>query len=626
MNGFRSTLIEKPELNDLNNWPMHVDTATMSSKNRAKFIRNVEIIKYFQQGVSVKKTAMTHNVSPSMVYYLLNRALGTYDGEPPALYKGLIPNLIQHEKQRQSPMPTLADGRGSVFAFKALLKKYPDIEVELQAKIKASYRGTATSENLTPNILHKTFLSLLIQFGVPKDHYPYTTQSLAYQSVRRYFHDYLSELRCPESRPWRESISKRSDMAFEEIQIDEQHFDCETAIEFEIFGRRTLVRVKRFWIVMATDCSTGCILAFHFSINLRCSQWDIMNVLKQIHYPKPKLTIQTPSLSYPEGPNLNDLKAWLPRVQIGVISLDNDMAHFGNNCIQYAHDQQACLHYGHPENPNAREQIERLFLMINTVTHRHRSTTGSHSHDPIKESKRLKKKPPKVNVQTLLEMMSIQIAEYNQKPQARLGGICPVEKLKELIQHQYYCMRPPQAPQSQLVKDPKLRKLHFSKTKKQHPWVNFYGVRYTVMDWSKSVNTTTTVSIEFDPQDIRKIKAYLPNGDFIAELIVPRMWRRYAHGIVTRKRIIKTTKNLLFASGDAFTEYFTILQKNFHKPSVQLEMVRLGFENSQSRELVLDMVKTDDLSEVGFSSNSYEQSANYISSQIRMPWEQVKIS
>lgn len=516
MNGFRSTLINYPELNDLNNWPMHVDTANMSSQNRAKFLRNVEIIKSYQQGMSVRITAKNHNVSPSMVYYLLNRALGTRDSEYPALYKGLIPNLIQQEKTRQSPTPTLANRRGTVYAFKALLKEYPEINVEMQAKIKASYRGAATSENLNPKILHDFFLSLLKQMGVPKDHYPYTTKSLAYQSVRRYFHDYQSELRSPKSSHWRDSISQRSDMAFEKIQIDEQYLDCETSIEFEIFGNRVLVRIKRFWLVMATDCSTGCILGFHVSINRRCSQWDIINVLKQIHYPKPQLVLQTPYLSYPQGPNLYELKTWLPRVQIGQISLDNDMSHFGNNCIQYAHDQQACLHYGHPATPNVRDQIERLFNMINAVSHRSRSTTGSNSHDPIKESKRLKKKPPTLNVITLQEMLSIQIANYNLTPQARLGGVSPVEKLKELIQH-YYCMRPPQAPHSPLIKDPKLRKLHFSTTKKQHPWVNFYGVRYTVMDWSQPVHSTTDVSIEFDPEDIRKIKAYLPSGDFIAE-------------------------------------------------------------------------------------------------------------
>ncbi len=138
--------------------------------------------------MAFKKIAHEHHLTASAVSKLMTRCLGGEYTTPPPLTKGLIPYQRIKLNTRKTPLSTILEPKGPQNSFFELLNQVPNIRFNLDRMLKASHSDKPYAQNITPAILHGEFKRVLAEENWPMDRYPYTEESLAYESVRRYYH------------------------------------------------------------------------------------------------------------------------------------------------------------------------------------------------------------------------------------------------------------------------------------------------------------------------------------------------------------------------------------------------------------------------------------------------------
>lgn len=230
---WRERLNAEPQWVDLQNWPI-IDNDQVPRSVRQHFMRNRRIVAAVLEGAQVKAVAGHFGLTPGRVSQLLDRCLGGDASAPPALTVGLLPGHNLKVRQRSSDLPTLAHTHGEACAFQALLDTAPGLRHELDRMILAKLRDDPGAQRLTPSAFHGAFKRVLAEAHWPRDRYPYTTATLAYESVRRYLHTRRAELereslqrRQRRTEPTRALESAPIHRALQRVQIDAHRLDIE---------------------------------------------------------------------------------------------------------------------------------------------------------------------------------------------------------------------------------------------------------------------------------------------------------------------------------------------------------------------------------------------------------------
>jgi hypothetical protein len=109
----------------------------------------------------------------------------------------------------------------------------------------------------------------------------------------------------------------------------------------------------------------------------------------------------------------------------------------------------------------------------------------------------------------------------------------------------------------------------------RRPFINFAYVRYRGECLSALTAETKKILIRYDRRDVRYVKAYTPNGEYLGSLKAPKTWLRFAHSLSTRKKIFKEMKTWKRHHDDPFAEYFHRLATESHIPKNALALVRI---------------------------------------------------
>ncbi len=606
------------EYRDFSNWP-YVETNVLPSSKRHQYTRNRQIIAKVLDGHSLKSLSLEFNLDASTISYLLKRALGGEKDEMPELTTALIPGALVKSGKRKKPLSQCSNKRGARGSFQYLLRTVPGLSDHLEKMLTNYVEKKAYGQNLTPNIFHKEFLRLLHDANWSETTYPFDRDNLAYESCRKYFHKRVLELSVVTKKPSREIISKTIPLtAYEEIQIDAQTTDLNTSIYIEVNGIFHSLRLSRLSLYLVKDVATDCNLAYQLCFTKDPNQADVLEAIAGIHKLWKPLELKTPGLIYAEGACLpSAINDNFQNITVNMIRMDNALCHLAHSIRDHVcYKLNTALNFGLPGKPKGRGFIEHGIDVIGQHNHRFASTTGSKPNSPIKETKKNSKKPPVITLNALEEILSVLITEHNIKPQDRLGGMSPLQLMKEHLAQRYlnYSYALTSAPISYHLRQKEVN-VKLIKSESRRPHINFEGLRYTGDCLTSKEVLEKKAIIEYDDTDIRHLTVISLKGKILGTVHAPRTWQSHPHSIRTRKRMLKITKNLRLLGKDPLAGYFNYLLENKELPKIATELIRVTREFGNVTLGIND--KSNDT-----QNDEGEQETRYLKSGLHLipPW------
>lgn len=580
---WRQRLEQQPSLLVFREWPV-IDALSIPAAKRRQFLRNQQIVAQVLANRPLKATARDHQVSPPFVTYLLNRALGGEEAELPALTRALVPGEPLGGGRRRKALSTLADPGGNTCSFRHLLAVVPGLQAYLDKLLRLSVKRTRHGQNLRVDTFHKAFLRYLRQANWPADTYPFTVASQAYESLRRYFHQRTEELSLP--REPSRVIAPRSTPVtlFEEIQVDEHTVDCHGSVVLVLNDHWEPLRLSRISLIAAREMATGGVLGAILVLSGAPCRDDVLALFAAFTRPWVPLPLTTPGLAYPPGAAMpTALGEDFQRPAYGIIRFDNAMVHRALEVRDYVCDQLgATLNLGIPKYPLARVLIESAFKDLNLDVHRFPSTTGSYPTDPLKEPAHHAKKPPVVSLKVLEETILVHMAAINQRVLGNLGAVSPIDVMREQMANHWVPLRPTCALDNT---DPQVGScwlpVHYSIRERRRPWVNFGYLRYDAPGVLPPALARQKIRVEYRRTDVRHLKAYTAQGEYLGILNAPKAWLRFPHSLPTRRLIMKLVKAAHLNTEDLLGGYFDHLLQHRKLPSKALELLRVVREYGQ---------------------------------------------
>ncbi len=574
-----------PTLANIEKWPS-IDIRALPKEKRKGYLFNLKIVSKALSGEHTLETiANENNTTRSRISKLLNKCLGGKVEDEPLLSKGLIPYRRSKRGKRITPLPTIENPSGANFAFRRLLDEVPGLVDRLDGLIKAEISDKKYKQNLRAEWVHEFFIKCLENAHWPTNTYPYTETSLGYEALRRYYVERKAYLLQNKSRslPRRKISSTLMKTAFmEEVQLDEQVYDLFSSVHIDMDGDMKPIPLARVSLVLARDVATTAILAYILSLGKTPSHDDILNCLHDIRKCWEPKTLLTPGLEYTPGSGLPS--AIVPQarcVMMGELKLDNAFVHKSNIVRNHLTQTECCtFNLGLPANPLSRNWIEYAFKLANEYSHRFASTTGSHSQDPKRQSRKNAKQSAIVSLRILEECLDVVLAHFNIEPKSHLGGLSPVD----LIRYQVENIPLPMHFENTLCKltsndQSEIVTVRWDSISRGLPHINFYKVKYKSRD-IPPIYINKKINIIFDRDDIRLIKAYSLEGSYLGEFRAPRSWIRFKHSLKTRRKINKYTEKIKKTIRDPLTSYFYYLYDNRKSPELALELVRVYREFS----------------------------------------------
>lgn len=593
---WRQRLQQQPRLREFAHWPV-IPVDSVPRSRRKRFLRNQRIVAQVLNHTAHSTIARWHNVSPGRISQLLDRCLGGDEDAPPALTQALIPFQTVVDKQRAQPLPTMANQQGHACAFKALLKEVPGLRKGLDEMLLASLKDAAYAQRPTPEAFHGEFKRILTEAHWPRDQYPYTTDSHAYESVRRYLGRRSAELY--QAKQLRQQptarnlgvISKRY-RALRAIQIDEHVLDLRGRVHLQLNDELIPLPIARANVLVAVDVDTDTVLGFHLAPTEHPNQQDLLTLINNCLQPWQPMELLTPGLSYAPGAAFpSGLDGAFP-ISFGTVQLDNALMHRAQSVIDLLCEQYGVtLSYSPPGMPKIRQLVESVFDYINRkCSHRVDSTTGSYPTDPNKESRKNQKKPPIITFRTIEEALSVILSENNITPKAALGAVAPLD----LFQHHcatHFVRFVPKwlSAQWQPLIGSAVVTLHWYKYEKRQPHATFLYERYQGPGLLRIASEAKQIRVVYDYRDIRTLRAFTLDGEDLGEVYVSKPWRRFPHSPATRRWIHKNTKRYHLNSRDPLASYFRLLLENKGKTAMALSLLRVycEFTGGQSDRLML---------------------------------------
>ena len=577
---WRQRLKIEPDLKDISNWP-HIDFYNLKVAKRKSYNRNHKILMRSLSEMKLSEVAKLACVDPSFVTYLLNRCLGGNEGHRPALTAGLVPSMRIRKSTRSIKLSENCDS-GAQGAFQMILREYPAIKERLDQLLIDFIKRSNTAENITPGRFHREFIRLLEEINWPKNRYPFDTNSRAYETCRKYYKQRLSELRLPKpSKHKHRVIVPKAKYAYEEVQIDAWLVDLTTSLDVVLDDRLIPIKVARFMVYVATDVATGCNLSYHIALTAHPTKEDILSVIEKIHLPWKARKLRTKGVRYLPGAGFpSALDEIYQYAGIGMIRLDNALAHHANAIRDFVCNRLGCtLNLGIPGQPKARGAVEYVFKQLSELALRFASATGNHPKHPLKETKKNASSPPKLKLHEFEDILDVTLSSYNSSNRQIAGGNTPLNLVRYQMETCFLALiyDGSDGNRSPFIRS-EIKNIVFLQNEQRAPFIRFESFRYNGQCLRETNLLGKEIKIEYDPRDIRTVRAYELDGKFVGEIKAPMTQQHFPLSIQTLKLMRKRTVGSSGLVASTVDEYFVELSKNLKSPKSNLELARLARE------------------------------------------------
>lgn len=199
--------------------------------------------------------------------------------------------------------------------------------------------------------------------------------------------------------------------------------------------------------------------------------------------------------------------------------------------------------------PVRRPIIERFFRTLEqNGFHRLPSTTGSNTKDPKRKNSEENAIKYRITAEHLEELTDVLIAEYNACPHEGNNNLSPLEVFEQRVARGMTILQLPEEKRNEITffSLKVTRRVNGSDKEGRRPYINYEGVRYTNEVLNRSPHLTNkTLELLINTDDLRVIKAFLPDGSELGNLSAIGKWGITPHDLRTRKAINKLKNNRL---------------------------------------------------------------------------------
>jgi putative transposase len=509
-------------------------------------------------------------------------------------FRALLPfkHLKQYERGALVQRRTLDEKSGCSGALLQLFDLHPNVRETVDNLYLKQRKKDLVHESRIPlKSIHKRFLDICRAEGVMSEQYPFCVKNLGRIALFRY----LQRLESTQqqlaaaarfgkaaARKLRASASAGQDSVitypYQQVQCDGHRIDLMCVIDVPSPHGGVEKRVlSRFWILCIIDVLTRAILGYWLCLRREYNANDVLRCIKNSIVPwKPK-TFTIPNLRYPSTAGFPS--GVIPKAEYALwddLLYDNAKANLSDRTRQKLLDLVGCeINAGQIENPDRRAIIERFFRTLEeNGYHRIPSTTGSKPSDPRRQKPEQTAVALNIKFEHLQELTDVVIARYNGTPHSALGGRSPLEQLRYFTDRDDFLLRTvPERNRNDLTlfNFNTTRVVRGNVEKGTAPYIEYLGVRYRS---EVLVRTPELIGVRLDlsinPDDLRSITTYLPDGSELGLLIAHGFWGRTPHTIEMRDGILDLKNRQLISyteDQDAIHIYMDHLEAEKRKGS-----------------------------------------------------------
>ncbi len=554
----RNALDEKQR--DVSTWPtVHVDQ--LSTRERKRVQKYQQAIGRYLAGSKVKDICKVNGISSSELRRMIKRGLELHDDGRIWGFRALISHVHQKGYQRvQAVPPAKGDSKaGRSGALMQLFDRFPQLQEVVHTHFLKKHSSEHVHESrISLKSTHKRYIDACRSLRLGPSDYPLNQKYLGYGALARYLKRLLKTPAAIRARYGEgvarklgtdggESSPPRLLRPFQLMEFDAHRIDliCTILVPSPLGGFER-VPIERLWILTMLDVATRVIPGYVMSLRREYNQDDVLRCVKNAITPWQRMTLTIDGLSYPSGGCFpSDTYPDLQWVVWDEFKWDNAKAHLAKKTLDKLCTTVGCApNPGPVRDPNRRPFIERWFHTFEeNGFSRLPSTTGSHPKDPRRKDPEKAALKYEISLEEIEQLISVMIAEYNNDPHSGIGNRPPLEHLGMLLLDDDVKQRIRKLPE---IKRHNLPLLHFETTrivrgdltKGRRPYIEFEGVRYTSAVLARSPELVgKTLRLLVDPDDVRLVKAFLPNAAELGFLTGHGMWGWTPHTLEMRKAI-----------------------------------------------------------------------------------------
>jgi hypothetical protein len=556
---------------DISKWPS-VRIESLIEKDQDSFRRRKKAIHMYFENRTHKEIKAETGINRGQFSRLLKKCLQFDDNGVLWGFRALIP--YKHIKSYERNFLPKSTDESKVGAFQLLLNTYPSLRDYIDKLILKNNNRDPFSKNIKTNYIHKKFIQKCRELNIKAPNYPFNTEQLGKRSLYSYANNLLTN---KSSSNWDENdiisplIVKRP---FERVQFDGHKIDLALALVIKTPEDIEIVRViNRIWILTIMDVATRSILGYHISLNKEYSSTDVLKCLKNAIAPMHHKEFTITGLKYPENGGFPS--RIIPETQWAKwdeLYLDNAKANLAELVRSKLKYVVGCtMNAGQVKKPLRRVFVERFYgLLEENGFHRLINTTGNSPSDSRRNDAEKMAVKYRITPDHIEEIAEVLIAEYNGTPHEGLSFQTPLEIMNEKIRNNPLVINYISSDSRSEVSFLSLhaqRKINGNLVEKRKPYIEYENVRYTNSILSRSYGLIgEKLDLIVNTDDIRIIRAFLPDGAELGTLKAMGKWGLTPHSLKIRKEIFSLRKRKLIyftSSEDAIDVYEKYLKNEF---------------------------------------------------------------
>ncbi|MBP1991190.1 hypothetical protein [Paenibacillus eucommiae] len=558
----RQKLIENPnilpEQLHIDLWPS-VDTLCLNGFDRKIFdLRKKAMKLYFENALTQKEIHEITGIEPRNLRRLVHRCLALNPNGVIWGFRALIPQKKIKEYTKLKSNKGL-NNKAKTGEFTLLLKKYPNIEEKIVSLYLGRLNKEARDPVMRPKNIYRHFINSCKEQAIAMNEYPFNTEDQGYRSLQRY----LKKVRDTHfgkasERYGTDSAQKAQNSGIGEqnepqiirpyqiVQFDGHRIDAVFAIKLQTLAGDVIWTVtERVWILAFLDVATRNVLGKYISLNKEYTAADVMICARNAIVPKTKLNLTIPGLTYHDtGGYPSEVFKEAEWATWEACSLDNAKSNLSKLVKDRMHNLIRCnTNPGPVAKPMRRPYIERFFQTLEeNGFHRSPSTTGSHFKDPRRNEPDKKAIQFYISLEHLEQLSDVLISNYNGMPHYGLDNLSPLQAMEQRLERGMLPKVMSENLRSELsfLQINTSRKISGNIESGKRPHIYYEGVEYRNEILSHAADLIgTKLELHVCVDDIRFLKAYLPDGSEFGMLVATGRWGVVPHSIKMRKEIMK---------------------------------------------------------------------------------------
>ncbi|MDQ0914661.1 hypothetical protein [Paenibacillus sp. V4I5] len=564
-------------------WP-EVDVNALHDTDQDTYLRRKQAVEEYLKGIlSEKQIVAQTRISRNELRRLVRRCL-SFDADGYLWgFRALRPQKnVRIYKKKKSEKGFHEHKRTG--EFELLLDRYPTIRNLIHDLYLKRRSKSPTEPVIKPVHLFSKFTEACRKEGIKLDEYPFNTESQGYRSLQRYLKKIeLKHFGIASSRYGEDAHKKSNNTGISEqnepnivrpyqrVQFDAHRIDAVFSISFTTVDGDEVNRIlERIWILSLIDVGTRTVLSHYISLNKEISAVDVMTCIRKAVMPHKTVDFTIPGLKiiddggFPSD-KLKDCE-WAVWEEL---SFDNGKANLANMVRDKLKHLIGCsVNAGPVSLPMRRPYIERFFQTLEEYGfHRLPSTTGSNPKDPRRNNPEKKAIQYHITLENLEELAEVLIANYNGTPHGGISHLTPLEAMEQRLGRGMLPTNLEENKRSDVafMQIEIFREVRGNLKTGKRPHINFANEEYRndiLANSGQLIGSKLNIHVNVD--DIRFLRAFLPDGTEFGILTVAGKWSEMPHSLKLRQQIhrLKEKKVIHYSKYDDPISVYQIYMTN----------------------------------------------------------------